>query len=134
MDFALLKYPVDPKRVYLAGHSCGAIAGWNYLGAKLGAQVAAAVLIAGDGRAAVNHRGCDLGQVPIWAFHGDFDGTVDPIGSVGPLNRLNACILPPPVDARLTIYPGVGHDSWSRTYDGSGDNDIYAWFLSHQNP
>ncbi|WP_199724247.1 hypothetical protein [Corallococcus sp. AB011P] len=31
----------------------------------------------------------------------------------------------------LTLYPGVGHDSWGRTYDGSAGHDVYAWLLSH---
>lgn len=33
-------------------------------------------------------------------------------------------------DAQLTLYPGVGHNSWQRTYDGSAGHDIYAWMLS----
>jgi hypothetical protein len=32
----------------------------------------------------------------------------------------------------MVIYPGVGHDSWSATYDGSGGHDIYAWMLAHR--
>ena len=32
-------------------------------------------------------------------------------------------------DAQLTLYPGVGHNSWARTYDGSAGHDIYAWML-----
>ena len=33
-------------------------------------------------------------------------------------------------DARLTLYPGVGHDSWTRTYDLSAGHDLYAWLRS----
>jgi hypothetical protein len=54
------------------------------------------------------------------------------------INALN-----PPEKAKLTIYPGVGHDSWSMTYDGTGmrtessDYDdfspsIYAWMFKYQ--
>ena len=32
-------------------------------------------------------------------------------------------------DAELTVYPGVDHDSWTRTYDLSADHDIYDWLL-----
>jgi hypothetical protein len=32
---------------------------------------------------------------------------------------------------KLTVYPDADHDSWSRTYDGSAGDDIYAWLLDH---
>ena len=54
-------------------------------------------------------------------------------GSIEPLTQLSTC-NPPAVDAKLTIYPGVGHDSWTQTYDLSGGNDVYAWLLSHSKP
>ena len=31
----------------------------------------------------------------------------------------------------MTIYPGVGHDSWTRTYDGSAGHDVFGWMLSY---
>src|SRR5690349_16487504 len=78
ITFAMGKYDVDPTRVYLTGLSCGAIGSWNYLGDHLTEKVAAAVLIAGDARAAFAKAMCNLGSVPIWAFHGDMDPTVLP--------------------------------------------------------
>ena len=85
----------------------------------------------GDGNGAFNNAGCDLGKVAIWAFHGDADGTVSPNGSINPIENLNECDSPAPVEAKLTIYPGVGHNSWDRTYDGSAGHDIYGWLLGH---
>jgi hypothetical protein len=67
----------------------------------------------------------------IWAFHGDADGTVAPSGTTYPMNNLIACPSPPRRDAKMTIYPGVGHDSWTRTYDLSAGHDIYAWMLAN---
>ena len=67
----------------------------------------------------------------IWAFHGDADGTVSPNGSINPIENLNECDSRAPVEAKLTIYPGVGHNSWDRTYDGSAGHDIYGWLLGH---
>lgn len=130
LDFAKDHYDVDPSRIYITGLSCGAIGSWNYLGAHTNEVVAGAVLIAGNGNDAFGQAGCDLGSVPIWAFHGDADGTVNVSGSVNPINALNQC-QPPPVDAELTVYPGVGHNSWDMTYNLSAGHDIYAWFLSH---
>ncbi|MDP3275497.1 MAG: PHB depolymerase family esterase [Deltaproteobacteria bacterium] len=130
--WAITNYRVDPARIYLTGLSCGAIGSWNYLGAHVDAQVAAAVLIAGDGRGAWGRQMCNLGRVPIWGFHGDADGTVSVDGTRMPMTSLIACPSPPRKDARMTIYPGVGHDSWSRTYNLSAGHDIYAWLLSQR--
>lgn len=132
LKFALAHYDIDPTRVYLTGLSCGAIGGWDYLGAHTNEIVAAAVLICGNGRPAFAKAGCNLGKVPIWAFHGEADPTVDPKGSTEAIASLKACTAPAAVDAKLTTYPGVMHDSWTMTYKVSNPaNDIYAWLESH---
>ncbi len=134
-QFALDNYDIDPKRVYLTGLSCGAIGSWNYLADHTDETVAAAVLICGDGRDAFAKTGCPIGKVPIWAFHGDNDMSVDWEGSADTINALNACTAPAATDAKVTIYPGVGHDSWTQTYNLSNPaNDIYTWLMSHQKP
>jgi predicted peptidase len=132
LAFALAHYKVDPTRVYLTGTSCGALAGWDYLGEHTNEVVAAAVMIAGDGRTAFRETGCDLGRVSIWAFHGEFDRTVVPAGSVDPINALGACTDPQPVDVRVTIIPEGGHEIWDSVYSGDTGDDVYGWMLSHQ--
>jgi poly(3-hydroxybutyrate) depolymerase len=134
-QFALDNYDIDPKRVYLTGLSCGAIGSWNYLADHTDETVAGAVLICGDGRDAFAKTGCAIGKVPIWAFHGDNDMSVDWEGSADTINSLLTCTNPAAVDAKVTLYPGVGHDSWTQTYDLSNPaNDIYAWLMSHAKP
>ena len=44
------------------------------------------------------------------------------------------CPSPPLIEAKLTIYPGVKHDSWTKTYDLSAGHDIYAWLLKFKHP
>ncbi len=119
---------IDTSRVYLTGLSCGAIGSWNYLSNFTDGPVAAAVLIAGDGRGAWNRAGCDLGNFAIWGFHGDADGTVTVQGTNVPIDNLIAQ-CPNRREAKKTIYPGVGHNSWARTYDLSAGHDMYAWLL-----
>jgi len=53
--------------------------------------------------------------------------------SVNSVARLQACTDPPPVDARLTLYPNAGHDPWTRTYNLAAGNDIYDWLLGYSN-
>lgn len=127
-------YEVDPTRVYLTGLSCGAIGSWNYLKDHLEDDLLAAVVpICGFGVETWNQRGCALGELPIWGFHGDADDVVNVIGTVFPLENIQNCSSPDAIDARLTVYQGVRHDSWSRTYDLQAGHDIYAWMLTHIN-
>ena len=133
INYAKENYRINPNRVYLTGLSCGAIGSWNYLGNHTNAQIAAVVPIAGNGNAAFTNGGCELNRVPIWAFHGDNDGTVNVGGTTNPINNLLACTDPAPIDTSMVIYPGVGHTSWTRTYNLSEGHDIYSWFLSKKN-
>ena len=127
---------IDKSRIYLTGLSMGGYATFDLL-SSFGeeAHVAAAVPICGSG--VFNETGnSKLSKIPLWVFHGDADQTVAPGFSkaiVPAINELN-----PEVPAKLTIYPGVGHDSWTMTYDGTGmgtedpvfdpfDQDIYTW-------
>lgn len=125
--YALAAYRVDPKRVYLTGLSCGGYASFEYAAEYGASQIAALVPIAGYGRLAWDRAGCELGAVPIWAFHGDADEDISAAGSIEPLTNLGNC--PSAKEHKLTIYPGVGHDSWTRTYDLSAGNDVYSWLL-----
>ena len=132
IDFAVNNYDINPGRVYLTGLSCGAIGAWGYLGDYLDQQIVAMVPIAGDGKGAFNKAKCELGKTPIWAFHGDKDGTVLPSGTTEPVTALQMC--DPKPDVEMVIYPGVGHDSWSMTYNLSAGHDIYTWFLKYWRP
>jgi predicted peptidase len=130
VSYAIANYDVDPERVYLTGLSCGATGAWEYVGEYGGSQIAAMVPIAGEGRPAWEAAMCSLGEVAIWAFHGDADDVVAPAGSIDTISNVQAC-EPPPNDAELTVYPGVDHDSWTRTYDLSAGHDIYDWLLGY---
>ncbi len=120
-------YRVDTTRIYVTGLSMGGYGAWGYAVARP-TVVAAVVPIAGAGSTG---QACQMKNVPTWAFHGDADGTVNQSGSINMVNAINACAPAPPVAAKLTIYPGVGHDSWTRTYDGSAGHDIYTWLLQY---
>ena len=132
IDYAVANYDINPDRVYLTGLSCGAIGSWNYLRNNGTSQIAAMVPIAGDGRGAFNNAGCALGLTPIWAFHGDNDNTVNEIGTIEPINNILACNTTLD-DVSMVIYPGVGHDSWTQTYNLNAGHDIYNWMLQHRN-
>jgi len=133
--YAVAHYNVDPARVYVTGLSCGAYGLFEYLAKYQGSlQVAAAVPVAGDGRPAFSPSYCALDETPIWAFHGEFDDVVNPLGSIEPLEALAACPGVPADEAKLTIYPELFHDGWDQAYSGSLGDDIYSWMLGFSKP
>jgi poly(3-hydroxybutyrate) depolymerase len=131
LAFALTSYDVDPARIYLTGLSSGARGGWAYLGQYEGEQVTAAVLIAADSSVAYQAGGCGVvGQVALWTFHGTADGEVNISGDNSGMASFAACPQPRK-EVKYTTYAGASHvESWTKTYDLSGGNDIYAWLLS----
>jgi predicted peptidase len=133
IGWSVASYHIDAKRVYLTGLSCGAIGGWGYLGQYTDTEVAAAVLISGAGKGAFNQQGCALTKTAIWAFHGDKDTTVLPDEDELVMPKLIACPQPRR-DQQFTLYPGVGHDAWSQTFDLSAGHDVYAWLLANPKP
>lgn len=52
-------------------------------------------------------------SLPIWAFHGDEDSAVPFTRSEEMIAALQATGSE---QSKLTVYPGVGHDSWTETY------------------
>jgi len=114
-------YRVDQSRMYCSGLSMGGHGTWAIV-AKYPKLFAAAVPICGGGDP---KKAKALATVPIWAFHGDKDKAV-------PLKRseeMVAAIKEAGGDARLTVYPDVGHNSWSATY---ANKKVYQWLLSKQ--
>jgi predicted peptidase len=130
---------VNKKRIYVTGLSMGGYGTFNYLTTTADSCfAAAAVPICGGG---VTTKVAGMKHIPLWAFHGDADNTVPMSGSVDMVNAINA--VNPLIKAKLTIYPGVGHDSWTRTYDGSGmetesseydafNIQIYDWMFRYE--
>ncbi len=139
IGYCIKTYKVNPSRIYITGLSMGGYGTFDYVGAYGNESYAAAcVPICGGGSTS---RAANFLDIPTWAFHGDADGTVSVNNSINMVKAINELI--PIQKAKLTIYPGVGHNSWSMTYDGTGigkersDYDpyntlIYDWMLQYQ--
>jgi len=134
VDEVLADQPrIDRERVYVTGLSMGGYGVWSLI-ADYPDLFAAAVPICGGGEPNRLNPDSDfeptfrieslagVRELPIWAFHGEGD-TVVPLEEtvilVEALRELGS-------DVRLTTYPGVGHDSWTRTYS---DSEVYRWLL-----
>lgn len=139
IEYIIDAYQVNTKRIYVTGLSMGGYGTFSYIG-DFGDEsyAAACVPICGGGSTGKAEH---FLNIPTWAFHGDADGTVSVNNSIHMIEAINA--LNPLLEAKLTIYPGVGHNSWSKTYDGTGmgtersdydafSQSIYDWMFEYQ--
>ncbi len=121
VDHLLETLPVDKSRVYLTGLSMGGQGTWR-LAMRRPEVFAAIAPICGYGRP---HHAELIRDTPVWIFHGEKDGTI----SRNESKRMAEELEKVGNKARLTIYPNVGHNSWTETYDNP---KFYEWLLSHQ--
>jgi len=119
-DHLLETLPVDKSRVYLTGLSMGGQGTW-LLAMQRPELFAAIAPICGRGKPS---KAEVLRDMPVWIFHGGQDNVV-PLGEA--TSMANA-LYSVGNDARLTIYPDAGHDSWTETYNNP---QFYEWLLSH---
>lgn len=114
------KYRIDSDRIYLTGLSMGGYGTWD-LAMRYPDLFAAIAPICGAGNPAEAWK---IRHTPVWIFHGEKDISI-PVKN----SRIMYQHLMPYGHVKLTIYPGVGHDSWTETYNNP---DLYSWFLSHK--
>ena len=128
LDDITKKYAVNTNRVYLTGLSMGGYGTWR-LGLAHPERFAAIAPICGGGSLIEVILGGrerpSLKRLPVWAFHGAKD-TVVPLEEsermVNALREIGA------KEAKLTVYPDAGHDSWTETYNNP---ELYEWLLRH---
>jgi predicted peptidase len=125
LDHSLSTLPVDSKRCYLTGLSMGGYGAWAWA-AEHPERWAAIAPICGGGSwlNGFPQRVIRLVDLPVWAFH----GAQDPVVPLAESQRLVDLLTISGGDARLTVYPEAGHDSWSATY---ANPELYQWFLEH---
>ena len=115
------RYRVDQQRVHVTGNSMGAY-GAVLLAAREPERFASLTPMCGG----VDYvDALRLRNVPIWAFHGE----KDPIIPVEESRRLVELVKKIGGNARLTVYPGVGHNCWDRAYD---DPALWDWILAQK--
>ncbi|NNJ86734.1 MAG: prolyl oligopeptidase family serine peptidase [Akkermansiaceae bacterium] len=120
LEYVKKTYHVDESRIYLTGLSMGGFGTWKWA-AENPDEFAAIVPICGGGNP---KDAAKYGSLPIWAFHGDADKTV----KIDFSQRMVDAIKSAKGNVKFTIYPGVGHNSWKRTY---ANPELYQWLLSH---
>jgi predicted peptidase len=120
LDEVTKKYLVDPRRVYLTGHSMGGFGTW-YLAYKHPERFAAIAPVSPP--FVITAWAPRLKKMPIWTFHGakeiaPISGTEDLIKALKNLGN----------NVRFTLFPDRDHFILD-VYD---NQDLYSWFLQHR--
>lgn len=117
------KHPIDPARIYITGLSMGGYGTWDML-ARSPKTWAAAIPICGGGDPSSVRKFKDI---PIRIFHGAADDVVPAKNS----ELMAAALKDVRGKAELTLYPGVGHNSWTQTYK---DREVIKWLFAQRKP
>jgi predicted peptidase len=112
---------VDPQRCLGTGLSLGGYGVWHWATAYP-RDLAAIAPVCGFGDPA---KVAAMRGVPVRAYHGDQDAAVPLAPHVACVEALRAA----GGTASLTIYPGVGHDSWTPAYQ---DPALLPWLLAQR--
>jgi predicted peptidase len=120
----MAEHPVDPARFYVTGLSMGGFGTWDLLARVSPGRIAAAMPVCGGGDPESAEKFKD---VPVWAFHGEDDQVVPVAATRKMIDALEKAGGKP----KVTIYPGVQHDSWTATY---ADKEAIRWMFSQARP
>lgn len=139
IQYILGKYRINTKRIYITGLSMGGISTYFYL-SKYGSNGYAAAAVPMSVRFDIHNQPdtAKLVNFPIWTFCGGADPQVDQ--SIAIVNGINQ--RKPTLKAKLTIFPGIGHDCWDIVYTGSAmgtesssydafNVSIYDWMFKY---
>lgn len=120
IDAVAASYPIDPRRVYIVGHSMG---GAGVMGAlqRYPERFAAGIASAGLWDAAETRAVDD----PIWILH----GTADPVMPYAHSRALAVELRARGVQARFSALSGRGHDIGTTVY---AKREIWDWLLSQR--
>lgn len=125
VDHITAKYPVDAQRIYLTGISMGGFGTWDTIFEYPDLFAAAIPVCGGAGVKFIN--AASIKHLPLWIFHGGNDVVVEPLHS----QRIHDALSKLGAPVKMTIYPGVGHDSWTATY---ANPEVWAWLFQQQRP
>ncbi len=113
---------IDETRLHVTGNSMGGYGTWEFSTLRPD-WVASAMPLCGGGIAAFAKN---LVDVPIRAFHGLRDKTVDPIESLQMAKAVNMF----GGHAELILFPELAHNCWDTVYS---DEKNYDWLLAFTN-
>jgi predicted peptidase len=119
IDDAKKNFAVDEDRIALTGLSTGGKGTW-VIGAHHPEIFSCLIPVAAQ---KAEDQAPALAKFPIWAFHSDGDGWVNPQETRDMITKLEAAGAHP----KTTYYHSGDHNCWDRAY---GESELYAWILA----
>jgi poly(3-hydroxybutyrate) depolymerase len=133
IDYVKTYLRVDEKKIHITGLSLGGGGAWT-MAQDFAKTFASVAPVCGAYNSTSKAGVIGNEDVPVWAFHGDADPTVNLSKSVNMVNSINT--YSPSPRALMTIYPGIKHNAWDRAYlpDHTYHNpNIYEWMMKYTN-
>jgi pimeloyl-ACP methyl ester carboxylesterase len=139
LNYVVSHYNVDISRIYLTGLSMGGGVTWEYAGNQAtdayAKRLAAIAPICGASYPSVYRANVIAkNNVPVWAFHNQYDPTAPVSYTIDYVNAINAYVPTPVPPAKKTIFPVSGHDAWTQAYNPSyreNNMNVYEWMLQY---
>lgn len=115
VDHLIKTHPIDPKRIYVIGHSMGGFGTWNAIWNRPNFFAAA---IPSAGCLFPQYQRKKIAHIPIWAFHGHNDTVVDYDWGKNLFQEMKQ------VDANMkfTTIQDIGHGAGSYAFKYKGDS------------
>ena len=138
LQYIISTYRINTHRIYMTGLSLGGAGTFSYICnfPNNGSYVAAAIPMSAPYEKHTNIN--NLVKTPIWTFIGGNDvGFSKLTVTIDLINQLS-----PTYKAKITVFPGVGHNCWDLAYSGSGmgsesksydtfNTNIYDWLFQY---
>jgi dienelactone hydrolase len=140
ISYAVSRYRVDKKRIYVTGLSYGGGLTWAYGGTNTiyGNRAAAIVPVCGavSDNSVIYPRSRTIAStnLAVWATHNQYDPSVPSSVTQTYISNINQAPAPNPL-AKMTLFPYTYHDAWTKTYDPNfkeNNLNIYQWMLLYQ--
>jgi len=112
-------FNLDTTRLYVGGLSMGGMGTFDMVKANP-KMFAAAFAICGGANPKIAKR---ISKPSWWIFHGEDDAVVP----VEYSQKIYDALKVEGADVKLTIYPGVNHDSWTNAF---AEPDLLKWLFS----
>jgi len=111
-------YNIDTNRIYVVGISMGGFAVWDII-SRMSYKFAAAVPICGGGD---EQKAKDIGNIPIWAFHGAKDKLV----KVSRSRNMVYALKENGIEIKYSEIKDVGHNVWENAFNNA---ELYKWIF-----
>jgi len=119
VDYVAEKYHADKEKISCTGLSMGGYGTWM-MGLTFPKRFSCIAPVCGGG---ITWMAGALKNTPVRAFHGTADSVVPCYESQNMVDAINKN----GGNADITLYEGVGHDSWVNAYEKS---DLLQWLMS----